>query len=197
MKPSDSSFTWDKYWQVVKRRWIPGLGVFFPVCVVSVLSASWEKPIYEAVGKLLFRRINTISSPTGVEQELGSIRSGTANYDTNPLDQVEVISSTSIVQKTIDNLQLKDSQGKTLSYEAFLDKLTVKKIGGTNILKVAYQDGDPELATLVVNNLMDKYLDYQESIQKAQAVSASQFIEKQLKKEELLIQQTEAQLADF
>ncbi len=198
MKSSDSSFTWDKYWQVVKRRWIPGLGVFFPVCVVSVLAASLKKPVYEAVGKLLFQRTNTISSPTGVEQEFGSVKSGTPNYQTNPLHtEIEVISSTLIVQKTIDNLKLKDSQGKPLSYEAFLDRLTVKDIKGTNVLKVAYRDSNPELATQVVNTLMDKYLDYQESTQKAQAVSARQFIEKQLPKEELLIRQAEAKLADF
>ncbi|MDJ0674355.1 MAG: polysaccharide biosynthesis tyrosine autokinase [Calothrix sp. MO_167.B42] len=198
MEPSDSSLIWDKYWQVVKRRWIPGLGVFFPVCVVSVLAASWKKPAYEAVGKLLFHKTNTIASPTGVEQESGGVKSDPANDRSNPLDtEVEVISSTVIVQKTIDHLKLKDSEGKFLSYQAFLDRLTVKNIPGTNVVQVAYVDSNPELAAQVVTTLMDKYLDYKESTQKAQAVSARQFIEKQLPKEELVIRQAEAKLADF
>ena len=198
MEPSDYSLIWDKYWQVVKRRWIPGLGVFFPVCVVSLLAASWKKPTYEAVGKLLFHQTNTISSPTETQQDLEGIKQRTPNIHHNPLDtEVEVISSTLIVQKTIDHLKLKDGEGKFLSHQNFLDRLTVKNITGTNVLQVTYWHSDPELAAQIVTTLMDKYLDYKESTQKAQAVSDRQFIEKQLPKEELVIRQAEAKLADF
>ncbi len=191
MKPSNPSLTLDKYLQVIKRRWIPGLGVFLPVCMVSILASSLKKPIYQAVGKLFFHRTNTISSLTDVGGEQGKSETFTLSTE------AEVISSISIVQKTIDKLSLKDEQGQPLGYNLFLNQLTISNVKDTDILQISYRDQDPDLAAKVVNTLMVIYLDYKESIQKSKAVSARKFIEKQLSKEELLIRQTETKLAQF
>ena len=30
MESTQSAFVFDKYWQIIKRHWLSGLGIFFP-----------------------------------------------------------------------------------------------------------------------------------------------------------------------
>jgi len=44
-----------KLWLIIKQRWLPAVGMFS--CVgIAVVVASLPKPVYEAQGKLLFKK---------------------------------------------------------------------------------------------------------------------------------------------
>ncbi len=135
MESQTSIVNFDKYINIAKRRWSVGLGVFFPVFLVSVFAASLKKPDYEAQGKILFHKTNTISSITGVGKEIGNLEPIVQDMKTHPLNtEAEVIRSTPIVEQTINRLKLLDAEGIPLKIEEFMDRLTVKDIKGTDII---------------------------------------------------------------
>ncbi|NMG08824.1 polysaccharide biosynthesis tyrosine autokinase [Brasilonema sp. UFV-L1] len=200
MESQETVVNIDKYWQallqVLKRRWIPAIGIFFPVFLISVLAFSLKKPSYVAEGKLLFQR-TTISSFTGVGTETAKLEP-VAQDKSNPLTtEAEVILSFPVVHKTIETLNLKDNKGASLKPRDFIKQLTVIGIKETDILKVSNKNTNPEKAAQVVNTLMAVYLEHNISNHRAQAQAARKFIEKQVPKAELVVRQAEAELADF
>jgi len=198
MESQESSLSLDKYWQVLKRRWVPSLAAFFPVFLLSLLSTSLKKPIYIAEGKLLFQRTNATSSLTEFGTNIGKLESVGQDNTSSPLQtEAEVIRSVPVVKKTIKQLNLRDEDGTLLNYEDFLKKLTVSDIEKTDVLKVSYKDSEPQKAATVVNTLMAAYLEHNVSSRRKAAASAREFIEEQLPKAEAIVSKAEAELARF
>ena len=197
MESQESNLSLDKYWQVLKRRCVPGLAAFFPVFLLSLLSTSLKKPIYIAEGKLQFQRTNATSSLTEFGTSIGKLESVTENTS-NPLQtEAEIIRSVPVVQKTIRVLNLRDEDGKLIEYKDFLDKLTVNDIEKTDVLTVSYKDSQPQKAAKVVNALMAAYLEHNVSSRRKAAASARKFIEEQLPKAEAIVSKAEADLANY
>ncbi len=198
MESQESSLSLDKYWQVLKRRWVPGLAAFFPVFLLSLLSSSLKKPTYVAEGKLQFQRTNASSSLTEFGTNIGKLESVAQDNVSNPLQtEAEIIRSVPVVQKTIKQLNLEDKDGTLLDYEDFLENLTVSDIKKTDVLTVSYKDSKPQQAAQVVNTLMAAYLEHNVSSRRKAATSARKFIEEQLPKAEVFVSKAEAELASF
>ncbi len=198
MESQESSLSLDKYWQVLKRRWVPGLAAFFPVFLLSLLSSSLKKPTYVAEGTLQFQRTNVTSSLTGFGTDIGKLESVAQDNTSSPLQtEAEIIRSVPVVQKTIKQLNLKEKDGTLLDYEDFLENLTVSDIKKTDVLQVSYKDSEPQKAAKVVNTLMAAYLEYNVSSHRKAATAAREFIEKQLPKAEAVVSKAEAELASF
>ncbi len=197
MAIQESSGTFDKYSQVLKRRWISGLGVFICVFIILQVATFFKKPYYLAEGKLKFQRINTTSSLTGLGTEMGKLEP-LVDDKSNPLNtEAEVIRSVPVVKNTINRLNLKDNKQVHLTTKNFLQALTVKEVKGADVLSISYKDKNPELAAQVVNTLINVYLEYNISSHRTQAATARKFIEKQLPNAELVVRQAEAELAQF
>ncbi|MBN3924820.1 polysaccharide biosynthesis tyrosine autokinase [Nostoc sp. NMS4] len=196
--PLTFSLISDKYWQILKRRWTPGLAVFIPVFIFLVLTSYLKKPAYEAEGKLLFQRTNTISSLTGVGEGIGKLEAVAQDQKTNPLNtEAEIIQSVPLVQQTIDKLALKNNQGVALKPKEFLKQLTVKDIKGSDILEVSYKDRDAKKSAEVVNTVINIYLEHNVSSRRKEAASARKFLQKELPKAELIVRKAESELAKF
>ncbi|MBD2508798.1 GumC family protein [Nostoc muscorum FACHB-395] len=194
---TESIVTFNTYLQILKRRWLSFIVIFFPALLISLLPLLLRQPNYIAEGKLLFHKTNITSSLTGVGTEINKLES-VFQDQTNPLNtEAEVIRSIPIAQKTIKKLKLKDDKGELIKLQAFLKKLTVNNIDGTDILLVSYQDNNPEIATEVVNKLMDAYLEYNVSAQRNQTTAARKFLEKQMPNAELTVLKAEADIANF
>jgi capsular exopolysaccharide synthesis family protein len=198
METQTSFFSFDNYWQILKRRWWPGLQVFIPVFLLSILVLALKKPTYEAEGKLLFHRTNTISSLTGVGTEIGKLETVAQDDKTNPLNtETEIIRSNPLIQQTIDRLELKDAKGNPLEVNEFLNKLFVQDIKGADIIQVSYRDNNPKIAAQVVNTVMSIYLVHNVSSRRKEAVSARQFLQKELPTAESIVLKAEAEMAKF
>ncbi|AFZ00170.1 GumC family protein [Calothrix sp. PCC 6303] len=195
---NQESFTFDKYWHILKRRWVPGLGVFFPIFLLSLIASSQKKPTYEAEGKLQFQRNNGISTLTGVGTEVGKLESVAQDQKTSPLNtEAEVIRSLPIVNKTINTLNLKDDKGLPLKSSEFIKKLSVKDVKGTDILQVAYSGNDPKGAAEVVNSVMNSYVEHNVAFHRSTVTAARKFLERQVPSAELMVRKVEAELREF
>jgi capsular exopolysaccharide synthesis family protein len=180
-------------WQ---RRWLPGTAIFLIVFALFAVTGSMKKPIYLAESKLRFHRINTTSSLTGVATEISKLES--LNEKNSPLKtESEIIRSLPVVRKVIDRMQLKDQKGQPLKPKDFIKKLGVDDVMGTDIMKVSYTDTNPQRAAMVVNTLIDIYLEHNILANRAEAVAARKFIQQQLPQAEFTVQQAEANLREF
>jgi polysaccharide biosynthesis transport protein len=200
MESQETVVSIDKYLQVLgqvlKRRWAPGIGIFVPVFLISLLVSSLKKPSYVAEAKLLFKT-NTISSLTGVGTEIA--KSEPVGRDkSNPLNtEAELIVSSPVVKKTIDRLNLKNDKGEPLQPDELAKQMTVSGIKETDILKISYKDSNPEKAAQIVNTLIQVYLEQNVTFRRTQATAAHNFLEKQVPKAELVVRKAEAELAEF
>lgn len=190
---TDQTIGMERYWQVVKRRWLPGGAAFLSIFLLGAIVSTFKSPIYEAQAKLRLKKNNVSSTLTELSKEIGSLAPLVDKG--NPLNtEAEVIRSHPLIQKTIVELQLKDKQGELLSIDDFLTKFTVGEIANTDVIKVAYRDKNPQLAAKVVNTIVANYLDNNIMVNRAEAISAREFIEEQLPKAQKNLRQAEASI---
>ena len=55
-QPTPEDVDFSKYGLILKRRWLPASAVFISVILIALITTVLEKPIYEAQGKLLFKK---------------------------------------------------------------------------------------------------------------------------------------------
>ncbi|HEY9630760.1 MAG TPA: polysaccharide biosynthesis tyrosine autokinase [Coleofasciculaceae cyanobacterium] len=198
MEPQDLSEDIDiqKYWLVLKRRWLPAAGTFGAVVAVTLFFLLQQKPSYEAEGKLLIKS-SRASSLTGLGVGIGELE-GLNQQTANPLDtQVEIVRSVPIMQATIEALQLKDEQGNPMKPEDLAEKLSIKGINGTDVLNIGYQAKEPKLAAAVVNKVIEIYISSNVQANRAEAVSAREFIAEQLPETETAVRAADLALRRF
>jgi capsular exopolysaccharide synthesis family protein len=185
-----------KLWLIIKRRWLPAIGMFSCVVGITVVVASLPKPVYEAQGKLLFKKTNETSSFTGLGQKIGELDA--IAEKSNPLNtELEVIRSVPFVQKTIIALNLKNEQGVPLKPEILAKQIELKNLPTTDVMQLSYESTNPEKAAAVVNKLMSLYVENNLLSNRAEAVAAGDFIAMQLPKTEATVRQAEVALRQF
>ncbi len=165
-----------KYLLVLKRRWMIATIVFAGFAGFAGFNWITQKPAFEATGKLLFRADNT-SSLTGAGQEIGHLES--IKREANPLDtQAIILQSEPIMKEVVKSLDLKEDNGKPLNPDSI--SISTASIVGTDVLRVSYTSGKPELAIKVVNEVMEAYIKNNIYSNRSEAIAARSFIEKQL-----------------
>jgi capsular exopolysaccharide synthesis family protein len=197
MQPTEYSeqIDFQKYWLVLKRRWLPATAVFGIIVGLATLAAFSQKPIYQGEGKLLLK-VDRSSSLTGLKNEIGEM--APIGEKTNPLStEAEIISSLPIAQKTVQALDLRDKKGKFIDATSFAKSYQVKPVTGTDILAISYQDNNPKMAAAVVNKIMEVYLQDHILNNRAKATAAREFIVKQLPTVEATVSQADVALRKF
>ena len=191
-----------RYLLILKRWWLPATSIFAATLILSVIAVLFMKPSYEAEGKLLFRipsfkLVGSELLPTNSEaQDAGDLKSLLATQ--NPVNtQVEVISSPTLLQKTIDKVGLKDNEGKPMEVEKLRKLLIVKIVSGTDVVRISYTSHDPKEAAAVVNTIMNFYLDNDILTNRSEAGATRQFMAKQLPKTQAAVDNAEVALRIF
>jgi len=196
MNSSQTSLGTEQYWQIIKRRWLPGSIVFLSILTLGIVATSLKQSIFEAEAKLKFEG-STIS---GSLSDVGKALDGFTPIAEkgNPLDtEAEVLRSIPLIRNTINDLDLKDAEGEKLRIAKFVERLNVSSVPATDILKVSYASPNPGQAKDVVNTLVRNYLDNNLVVNKAEAVSAREFLEEQLPKAEDSLRKTEAAIREL
>ena len=191
----DEYIDFEKYWLVLKRRWIPATVTFACLVVGANIWSSSLPQIYEARAKLLIQ-VDRSAKLTGLENSTGEIRRSGINSD--PLaTEAQIVRSRPIIEKIIKELDLRNDAGKLLKYGAVAKDLEVKSINGTDILSLTYANEDPELAALIVNKLVELYIEDHTLNNRSETTSAKEFISQQLPKVEANVREAEANLSHF
>ena len=193
--PSFEEVNIQKYLEVIQRRWLPLVGIFAISVTLGCLYAFSLKPSYKAEGSLMIKT-NRSSSLTGLPDDIGRLEA--LNVNDNPLEtQVRVIGSNPVIEKTINSLNLKDSQGKLLSIPDLAKQLKIEGIKGTDVVQLSYKGGDPELAAKIVNKVIDSYIDLNIKANQNEARTAKQVLVTEVPKAEEVVRRAESKLRLF
>ncbi|MEH1929704.1 GumC family protein [Nostoc sp.] len=191
-----------RYLLILKRWRLPATAIFVATVLLSGIATQFMKPSYEAEGKLLFKipsfkvAGSNLSPGSSEGGDSGDLKPLVATQ--NPISsQIEVISSPTFLQRTIDKLQLKDNEGKPLEVEALQKALNLKIVGGTDVLRISYSSHDPQEAAAVVNTIMNSYLDNDITTNRSEAGATRQFMAKQLPKTQAAVDNAEVALRIF
>ena len=184
-----------KYWLILKRRWIPITAIFGTTLVLTAVFVLFQKPAYKAEGKLLFTA-SRASSLTGLGEGIGKLEAlGSQN---NPSDtQAEVVRSIPVIQETIETLNLRDDAGALLQPQDLLDRLKVAGVAGTDVIQITFEAGDPKIAADVVNKIAEIYIRNDIQANRAEAGAAREFIQQQLPKTEAAARAADSELRRF
>lgn len=197
VKADDLDLDFQQYWFIIKRRWLPAMSVFGAIFVLIIVALSKQKPFYETQGKLLIKPDNT-PSLTGMKVEGGVQDLTPLTLQGNPLKtETEIILSEPILRKTIISLNLKDKHGKLRNEAELKRNISVKNIGGTDVLEISAKSGNPKEAAAIVNKLMSLYIDNNINVNRSQAIAARDFLTKQLPETEGAVRQADANLRRF
>lgn len=190
-----------QYWFILKRRWLPAVAIFGSVVGITTLHTFSQNPVYEARGRLLIKTADNVTSAiTGEDsdsqKQIGELSS--VGRESDPLKtETEVIRSLPIAQRTIATLNLKDEQGVFLKPEKLSESLGLENVPGTDILQLSYQSAAPEEAAVVVNQIMNLYLENNVLANRTEAATARKFIARQLPRTEATVSQAEGALRKF
>lgn len=164
------------YWSALKRRWLPALATSSAIIGVTYLHTSSRIPIYSAQGQILFRQDKT-SSLIGLDsnEQTADLQSKT------PLStEARIIYSTPILQQALDAVNKDNFQKSHVNVRDLKEKLKIKSIEETDILEITYESNDRKIAALIVNQLMNVYVNKNLLSNRAAVISAGDFIITQL-----------------
>jgi capsular exopolysaccharide synthesis family protein len=193
---------WSNYLFAVKRRWVPAVSIFAATVALSLIATALIKPSYQAEGRLLFKNpafkvVGSSLAPNNMEGgEAGDLKPLVATQ--NPITtQMEVLTSHPLLQKLIEQLELKDDKGRLLKVTDLQPALVAKIVGGSDVLQINYKNRDPKKAATVVNKLMDLYLENDIATNRAEAESARASMDQQLPKTQKAVNEAEVALRKF
>lgn len=183
------------YLRKLKRHWLPVTTIIASTVILASLSTLLIKPTYTAEGKLRFK-VDRSSSLAEIGESSGELRPLVSTQ--NPLStEIEVIYSKPLLQQLIYALELKGTEGEKVTPQEIQSRLSVSIIGGTDVLKLAYESPDPKEAAAVVNTLMGIYIRSDIDNSRFQAVKAKEFIAQQIPQTERVVRQAEEALSQF
>ncbi|HZG38131.1 MAG TPA: polysaccharide biosynthesis tyrosine autokinase [Nodosilinea sp.] len=163
-----------RYWLVLKRRWLPATLVLGTCLAGSALFALTRTPTYEAKGSVLVRPDIT-PSLTGVGPEVRDLQ-GQGTLET----QRAVMLSTAVLQSAIDTLNLRNEDGEPIKPRELVEGLEVSPSEQAGILELSFSSSNAGEAAAVVNAVIDSYLERNVLSNRLKATTAREFIERQL-----------------
>ena len=140
----------------------------------------------------------SLFSPTGLQDEIEILKSRT--------NIMSVIEKLDLVHKLIDEKDLETAlnEGRTMDdmkislYSTIVDELLViSPVKDSNIIEVKFSCEDPKLASEVVNEIVQNYMNFSEAIAKRQIILRKQFIDEQLPAVEQDLKKAEEALTEF
>ena len=192
----DEYIDFQKYWLVLKRRWVPATAIFASVVTLALIKSLFTPDMYEAQAKLLIKGRDRTLELAGLENSGEEMRGLTQESD--PLiTEAEIVRSRPIVEKLIEELDLKDGEGRLLKYDDFVGAMSVEPIAATDILEVTFTSKEPELAASVVNKVSELYLEDHNLNNRSQSAAANRFISQQLPQVEADVKKAESELSNF
>ena len=184
-----------RYWQVLKRHWLPATATFAGILALSLVAALSSEDVYQAEAQLLIEQDRTtkfLGIPDGSPEKKPSYD------DKDPLEtEAKILQSRPIVEKVIDELDLRTDKGKLITYKSARKSLSVEPIIGTELLQISYKDPDPDVAVAFVEQAVKYYAEDYAVFNRNKTLEAREFIDKQLPKAEATVREAEADLRLF
>ena len=147
-----------QYWSIFRRRWPYAVATFASVVTLTYFYAITRAPIYGAQGKLLFKQDQS-SSLIKFDSQNQQPNNPSSPDDRSQATEAKVIISTPKLQKALKRINILGQQKAPLKLGELQQGIEIAGLEKTDILQVSYKSKDPNLAALVVNELMKVYVE--------------------------------------
>lgn len=173
------------------------IAIVTAICLIlaGIYSFVIVNPTYEAKTVLL-------TAPVEVGQtSIEGVNNVIKTYNKYPEMKVETylaqIKSPEVLQRTIEELQLKNKDGKLITTESLASAIEVSNIKDTNLINIVVTKDDPEMAAKIANALGQNFIKFiTQNIQNKSRASAA-LIQEQLQVEEANIEAATKVLTDY
>jgi len=156
-----------------KKKWI------IIVLVILALGASYflSKQMTKIYSTSTLIMINKDSNSGNILEEQMSLNlSGQDNTES----YTYILRSRRILNKVINNLNLKNSEGELISPKSLEDKMTVSRRGDTDLIEISINYSDPQKAKTIANDIVSEFKNELKDINRTNLRSASSFVNEQL-----------------
>ena len=182
-------------WHSFKRRWKIGFLLFSGTVILSSIAAFMQRPEYIASGKLLFK-VNQTSILTGIGEELNNFNS--LENDANPTStEIEVLKSYPIAEKALASIKEDESINLDILPKDLLLKIGAEPIVGTDVVVVSYKGSNEKEGMLIVNQLMNAYIENNLANSRSDIASAQEIVQQQIPKATQRVKNREKALLMF
>lgn len=191
-----TNIEFDRIWILLKRKWKSSLFIVLAGCACGLFAGVTQEKVYRSEGSILIKRKANASSLTGVGE--GITDKEPLYQDSVPLEtEAGVISSAPVLELAIKAGSLQQNSIKLITPELILEKLEVKPIQSSDLLRVSYTDKSPDQAARVVDAILTAYLQNNIQTNQNDTVSARQFIEQQIPLAESNLRKVELAIENF
>ena len=157
-------------------------------------------PVYESSAKLLVRYVLERSAIDSVDSKDGT--GGNRNNDGIINSELEILTSWDLAAEVAETIGVErlasKSSGTSIKSEAARAislGLSVAALKGSNVITVSYRHRDPELASLVLSELLSRY--FTKHLEVHRSVGAFDFVTQQTDQVRGRLRQTEEELKTF
>lgn len=183
-----------RYWQVLKRRWIPATATFAGILTLSLVAALASEDVYQAEAQLQIKP--EIRDSTGIDDGTPELKGTVLTKD--PIEtEAQILRSRPILERVIKELDLKSKNGETLTYKHAIKSFQVSPIIGTELLQVNYEDPDPDVAVAFVQRAVELYSEGFTIADRGETKKARDLIDKKLPEAEDAVVRAEENLRLF
>jgi len=181
---------------ILKRKWLICIITAAAILLSGIYSFFILKPTYSASATLLANPIE--NKQTGITAGINEMVDSLAVFPDMTIDtyKEQVINST-VLTNTINELNLTNDSGEAIQWSTLAKKLSVEKVGNTNLLKITVKDKDPEMAAKIANSVADKFIKYVSDNTRKFGEQATAVIEERLKNEESKLEEEAKKLKEY
>jgi tyrosine-protein kinase Etk/Wzc len=181
------------YWQIIRRRYVVVISVFFTVLILSVIYTSVQRPVYQAIASIEWVERRTVGD---LLTELVTVSYG------NPLEtQARVITSLTVMEKVAMELGFVDDKATAdeimQQARALQAAVSTDIVTRTNLIRIIVTYKEPRMAADVANKVAEVYITENLKTKTKQSRSVREFIEEQLKEVKIKLHKSEEILARF
>ncbi|WP_341876753.1 GumC family protein [Defluviitalea saccharophila] len=173
------------------------IGIITAVAVIlSVVVSFMMSPVYEARATLL---ANPIGSKQNKEiTNSNDVLDTISQYPEMTIETYkEQFLNSEVVQATIIDLDLKDSEGNPMKIRSLRDKVTLEVVDKTNLIRVFVKDEDPEVAAKIANSLSENFIKFITRMTKRKGEQAVQAINEQLEATKKMLDEEAQKKRDY
>ena len=183
----------------LRRRWVPAAVVFASILGGSAIYISQKSPIYRVEGHIIYEQENKALSLVGLSSLAKNLTQGGGWGDADLAIETEkrIILSKPILQNVLDELQSQYPKKTFPNLKAIKHLAKTISIPSTKIIRIEYDSNSPATAQLIVNQLMDVYVQHNLDRTRETYAEARKFIISQLPEYKRRVFLAEAALRAF
>ncbi|MCX5749154.1 MAG: polysaccharide biosynthesis tyrosine autokinase [Candidatus Saganbacteria bacterium] len=156
--------------------------VLLSTVIIFVIVAVWTmqlKPVYQSSIKILVQKTSPGLPGLSDLADLGQL-TGNSNFSNPMSTQIELMKMRPVVERVIQQLDIRDEDGSLISYESMLKRVTISNVKTTDIVRLDVRSNDPVEAMNIANSIGRVFMEHDEKTKKEMANEIRRFIETQV-----------------